>query len=832
MNLFGWSEVKQLQRAIKKNPKDIGLVLKLGWLYLEEGRYEEAREQFVAVQNQNPASYFKAQARLGLAIIDLKNGNIDTARENLETLLQESAEFPRSAEAHFYLGTLYEKQLREGKGDRSIPQESEVRDKKPEVRDRKPEVKDRKPEARDKGPKTETLPGISLLEKVAREYETAIAQGAQEANRARYLLGKLYLDYGQGEKALYHLETALKEEKLDKSSATRLPRAEIYHILGTLYKTLKEDLETSKNYHRSVLDLTSQPALLASSHKQLGDIYREQTLYPLALDSYQTAIKYYGENRSREALEAHVGLAEMYLQDGNFKKAIESGERILSLGIGFKDLLIRIYALLAQSYQRVEAYEKALEFQKLHLESVTTPEEKILSLTQLAPLQEKLGDYEEAIETYKSALKLQPDLQTAADIHLALGRIYLLQEKYSPAIKQLEDSLKLQTVDEKKAEAYRLLGECFIKRGDTEKGIEMFGTVMARYKELDVAAEVKRELKDLKKEITQEVKAEKLEESEAERLKTIVDEVLDEKGLFERLKQGLARTHQNFINNLEALLTGKTRIDEDLLEQLEEILILADLGVDATLKVISGIQSKVKKKELEDPAQLKSHLKREILAILKNGEKAVDINQTTPFVIMVIGVNGTGKTTTIGKLAYNFKKAGKQVLLVAGDTFRAAAIEQLEIWGQRAGCEVIRHEPGADPSAVIYDAMQAARSRKVDIVIIDTAGRLHTKKNLMDELKKMKRIAGRELPGAPHEVLLVLDATTGQNAISQAKLFHENIGLTGLILTKLDGTAKGGIITGIINELKIPVAYIGVGEKLMDLRPFKAEEFVEALFAE
>jgi fused signal recognition particle receptor len=199
---------------------------------------------------------------------------------------------------------------------------------------------------------------------------------------------------------------------------------------------------------------------------------------------------------------------------------------------------------------------------------------------------------------------------------------------------------------------------------------------------------------------------------------------------------------------------------------------------------------------------------------------------------MIIGVNGTGKTTTIGKLAHGFKSTGKDVLLIAGDTFRAAAIEQLEIWGQRAGCDVIKHEAGADPSAVIYDGMQAAKSRNVDVVIVDTAGRLHTKKNLMDELKKMKRVASRELPGSPHEVFLILDATTGQNAISQAKLFNEEIGITGLILTKLDGTAKGGIITGIVNELKIPVTYIGVGEKIFDLRPFKAEEFVEALFSD
>jgi|GEM_PF-42815 len=809
MSLFAWSEIKQLQKAIKKNPNDIGLILKLGWLHLDEGREAEAQEQFSSALDKATTSYFKAQARFGLAMVDLRRGEVDAARAAIESVFQESTDFPRSAEAHFYLGTLYEKQLRESKepGASSKPRAS----------------------------------GSGLLEKTVREYEAAIAQGSREAGQARYFLGKLYLDYGEGEKALTSLETTLKDEKLEKAL-----RVEIYSILGTLYKTLREDLETAKAYHRRVLEQTSNPALLASTHRQLGDIYQEQTLYPLALDSYQRALKYYGETQGKEVLETHLSLAEMYLKDGNFRKAVESGEQILSLQVESRDLLKRAYALLSKGYQRLESYEKALEFQKLHLESIappaersiTVPTEKIISLAELAYIYEKLGSYEEAVESYKSALKLQPDPQTAADIHLALGRIYLLQEKYNPAIKQLESSLKLQTLEEKKAEAYRLLGECFVKRGDTEKGIEMFGTVIANYKELEVAAEVKKELKDLKKEIIQEARGggtsrrEAPTEEEAERLKAIIDEVIDEKGFFERLKQGLAKTHQNFISNLETLLSGRTKIDTDLLEELEEVLILADLGVDTTVKVISHIQERVKKRELEDPAQLKSHLKHEILTILKNGETTIDVTRATPFVILVIGVNGTGKTTTIGKLAHGFKKAGKEVLLAAGDTFRAAAIEQLEIWGQRAGCEVIKHAAGADPSAVVYDAMHAAKSRNADVVIVDTAGRLHTKKNLMDELKKMKRIAGRELPGAPHEVLLVLDATTGQNAISQAKLFNEGVGLTGLILTKLDGTAKGGIITGIVNELKIPVAYIGVGEKLDDLRPFKAEEFVEALFAE
>lgn len=802
MSLFGRFEIRQLQKAIKRNPDDRDAILELGWLYLDGEQYSEAQEQFVRILDMTGTTTYRVQARFGLAMIDLKHGKTGAAKEAIESILQEcidsSIDFPRSAEAHFYLGTLFEKQLRESKN----PSDLEIQ---------------------------------HLLQKATREYEAAIAKQSQEAHKAKYLLGKLYLDYREGEKALIYLETALKDDKLDKGL-----RAEIYNALGTLYKTLKDDLETAKAYHRRVLEQTSHPTLLASSYRQLGDIYREQTLYPLALDSYQRALKYYGDSRSKEVLEAYLSLAEMYLKEGHFRKATESGEYVLSFGAEFKDLLGRTYALLAKSYQGLEAYEKALEFQKLHVEwvsspvekSITSPTKKVDSLIQLAQLYEKLGRYPDVIETYKSTLKLHPDTQTAADIHLALGRVYASEEKYSPAIKQLEDSLKLQTIEEKKAEAYRLLGNCLIKRRDIEKGIEMLSTVIANYQQYEVALEVKRELKDLKKEIIQEVKTEKLNEAEAERLKSIIDEILEEKGFFERLKQGLARTHQNFIKNLETLLTGRTRIDEAFLEELEEVLILADLGVDTTLKIISSIQNKVKRKELEDPAQLKFHLKREILAILKNGETVIDINRATPFVIMVIGVNGTGKTTTIGKLAHGFKQAGKEVLLVAGDTFRAAAIEQLEIWGERAGCEVIKHTAGADPSAVIYDAIQAAKSRKTDVVIVDTAGRLHTKKNLMEELKKMKRVTERELPGAPHEILLVVDATTGQNAISQVKLFNENMGLTGLILTKLDGTAKGGIITGIVNELKIPVAYIGVGEKLEDLRPFKAEEFVEALFEE
>lgn len=301
-------------------------------------------------------------------------------------------------------------------------------------------------------------------------------------------------------------------------------------------------------------------------------------------------------------------------------------------------------------------------------------------------------------------------------------------------------------------------------------------------------------------------------------------------GLFERLKRGLSKTHESLVGRIDTLLLGKKEIDADTLEELEEILITADLGVSTTVDLIKALEQKLKRNELQDGEALRAALKGEILARLSRSVAALDTASTRPFVIMVIGVNGVGKTTTIGKLASRYTAEGKKVLLAAADTFRAAAAEQLQIWGERAGVDVVRHQEGADPSAVVFDGCKAALARDVDVLIIDTAGRLHTKVNLMEELKKVRRVMGREIPGAPHETLLVLDAATGQNAISQAKIFKEAADVTGIALTKLDGTAKGGIVVAVNNEFGIPVRFIGVGEGVDDLRDFDPAEFVEALF--
>ncbi|MDF1554649.1 MAG: signal recognition particle-docking protein FtsY [Deferrisomatales bacterium] len=302
------------------------------------------------------------------------------------------------------------------------------------------------------------------------------------------------------------------------------------------------------------------------------------------------------------------------------------------------------------------------------------------------------------------------------------------------------------------------------------------------------------------------------------------------RGLFGRLRSGLSKTRKGLVQKVDRVLLGKKEIDADTLEELEEALVSADLGVHTSLRLIAGIQERVSRKELTSPEALREHLRREIRAILAADQGHFELGAARPQVLMVVGVNGVGKTTTIGKLAAQYHRRGYKVLLAAGDTFRAAAVEQLQIWGERAGAQVVRHQDGSDPAAVAFDAVEAAKARGADLVIVDTAGRLHTKSNLMEELKKVRRVIGKAMPGAPHQVLLVLDATTGQNAINQAKIFRDAVDVDGIVLTKLDGTAKGGVIVGICDELKIPVQFIGIGEQVDDLRPFDAEEFVAALF--
>ncbi len=313
-------------------------------------------------------------------------------------------------------------------------------------------------------------------------------------------------------------------------------------------------------------------------------------------------------------------------------------------------------------------------------------------------------------------------------------------------------------------------------------------------------------------------------------IQTLFGSVEQEPTLLEKLKSGVQKTRAGLVTRLEDALSGKKEIDADLLDELEYTLISADIGVSTTNEILDRIRERVDRKLIGDASELRSLIREQLLEILEGSERPMPHVFEPPAVVMVVGVNGAGKTTTIGKLASRFQGEGRSVLLCAADTFRAAAIEQLEVWGERTGTEVIRQKPGSDPSAVLFDALHAARARKVDYVIVDTAGRLQTKTNLMAELEKMRRTASRVIPDAPHEVLLVLDATTGQNGLEQARKFTESSGVTGIVLTKLDGTAKGGVVVAIARELRLPIRYIGVGEQAGDLLPFEAESFIASLF--
>ena len=362
------------------------------------------------------------------------------------------------------------------------------------------------------------------------------------------------------------------------------------------------------------------------------------------------------------------------------------------------------------------------------------------------------------------------------------------------------------------------------------------GEVFTAENEADAIAFVE-ELSNVAEELAEECNQEEpaAEEAAEEPVQeeTAQEEPAEEKpakmGFFAKLKAGLDKTRKNILGGVDGVLGAFTKIDEDLFEELEEALIMADLGVQTTMDIVENLRKRVKMEHATDPAVIKDMLIDEITAILEEGAEEEE-NLPSPSVLLVIGVNGVGKTTTIGTLAHNFKEDGKSVLLAAADTFRAAAIDQLEIWGERSDIQVVKHEENSDPAAVVFDAVHEARKQNADLLICDTAGRLHNKKNLMEELKKIARVIEREYPAAHKEVYLVLDATTGQNALQQAKLFKEVADITGIVLTKLDGTAKGGIVVAIKSELQIPVRYIGVGEGINDLQKFNAAEFAGALF--
>ena len=390
----------------------------------------------------------------------------------------------------------------------------------------------------------------------------------------------------------------------------------------------------------------------------------------------------------------------------------------------------------------------------------------------------------------------------------------------------------------KKEEVKEEIPEVAISQEETNEGEEEIATeeVDNAKEETALDASLETEEKEEEEAVESEVEEETIEEESNEEVKEeqLTEEIVEEPkeakvSLFERLKQGLSKAKQGITDRVDQVLKSYTKVDDELIEEIEEILITADVGVETTMDIIDKLTDAIKTKKITDPQDVKGELKLIIEEILTNDNSTLDVRHS-PSIIVMVGVNGVGKTTTIGKLAARYKKEGKKVLIAAGDTFRAAAIDQLEVWANRSGVDIIKHQEGADPGAVIFDSIKAAKARNTDLLICDTAGRLHNKSNLMNELSKVFKIIDREYPEAKREVLLVVDATTGQNAVSQAKSFKQVCDITGIVLTKLDGTAKGGVVLAVKSEVDVPVKLIGVGEKMEDLQDFDAKAFSEALF--
>ena len=387
----------------------------------------------------------------------------------------------------------------------------------------------------------------------------------------------------------------------------------------------------------------------------------------------------------------------------------------------------------------------------------------------------------------------------------------------------------------KKEEVKEEIPEVAISQEETNEGEEEIATEEVDNAKEETALDVSLETEE-KEAVESEVEEETIEEESNEEVKEeqLTEEIVEEPkeakvSLFERLKQGLSKAKQGITDRVDQVLKSYTKVDDELIEEIEEILITADVGVETTMDIIDKLTDAIKTKKITDPKDVKGELKLIIEEILTNDNSTLDVSHS-PSIIVMVGVNGVGKTTTIGKLAARYKKEGKKVLIAAGDTFRAAAIDQLEVWANRSGVDIIKHQEGADPGAVIFDSIKAAKARNTDLLICDTAGRLHNKSNLMNELSKVFKIIDREYPEAKREVLLVVDATTGQNAVSQAKSFKQVCDITGIVLTKLDGTAKGGVVLAVKSEVDVPVKLIGVGEKMEDLQDFDAKAFSEALF--
>lgn len=660
----------------------------------------------------------------------------------------------------------------------------------------------------------------------------ALLPGNPQTVELMQILAEIDASAGRYASAVSHIETALQiagTHRYDHIAKLYLQAAELNKKTGTntgKTKTwLLNALETGNLTDAETIDTLAD---IAHINRLEDDLLG-------AMERYETALRFAGNTQNRVVADIHFQLAGVYFALGRIQQAEKEAALAADTPGLPKDEQAEMLLWLAGVKHSSGQHADALQKLKRALAFAENADLKIRLLQKKADILETTGQYPDAIGAIENALNFNShNWEQILQFHLA--KLHNLDGAHHKTIKILKQ-LSQETESGNTVGKDMILletGRAYLGQQKIAKALEMFIRILDEAQsDSGTVQQARKQVYSLKKELRrpESAKKYKLDGTDKKTIETLLGRIPDEEDFLTRLRSGLKKTRSSLIGGIERILKGSSVIDDSVLDEIEELMILSDLGVDTTGMIIQGLREKAGKKELHDADIVRNHIRNEIERILSGHASLLEkLDDIQPFIIMVVGVNGVGKTTTIAKIARWFQEEGRSVLLAAGDTFRAGAIEQLKEWGKRLEIDVVAHGEGADPSAVAWDAVAAAKNRKSDVLIIDTAGRLHTKSNLMEELKKVQRVIDKNMPGAPHEILLVLDATTGQNAIVQARQFCQTVSVSGIVLTKLDGTAKGGIIVSIVQELDIPIKLIGIGERMDDLRNFDPPLFAKALF--
>lgn len=794
MGLFTGRRKRNLEALAKSSPDKVTEILDLAKTLVEEGESEFVCTQLEVAAPNVASSEDRAKLLIRLANIQKSLGRLVDAIGSLEECLPLPGTDAERSLRHYLLGTC---QLEQGR-------------------------KEENGEAR------------RLFEGAANNFQRAEELGASERLKKHLELNRGYALFAAGNDPAGARKALVNAAKIFKRD--ELAGREWVRLLLTLAQLSEKDPARAQQICEKALEFAEDDADRGRVNVTLARLALKAGDFNRGVEKYEAAARYFQDGASSEDLLAiATELPKAYFEHNQISQAIKEGERALASYSLDQRARFVVHDLLAEAYVRNEDLPKAILNRFNATDLAPNAERRAHSLYRLGLLQMRVGEYGSALSHLLDAQEsglLGPT--QFAESQLATARCYLEERRADDAIRLLSHVLNLGYEQRRTLRARDLLAEAYMQKELWVKAAEIWGELAAHEADSDLADNAKARIRELRLSIETGSVGVLLSKSDKETLAALFATALGEKSFFERLQVSLTKTRDNLVGRIEALTKGRTEIDDDLLDDLEEILITSDLGVETTQMILGHLHKMIGKREITKPEEITHYLKGELNRILlEHGSVALDVTRAHPFVLMVIGVNGVGKTTTIAKLAHRYTKAGKKVLLVAGDTFRAGAIEQLAVWAERIGCDIVRRDEGTDPSAVAYQAMEEARKRTdLDLIIVDTAGRLHTKTNLMEELKKVKRVIAKHYEDAPHEVLLVLDSTNGQNAINQAKTFNQAIEVDGIALTKLDGTAKGGIVVTISHELKIPVKFIGIGEKMDDLRDFVPEDFVNALFAE